>query len=95
MPLPSLPKRNEVHVCLGPNGHISSVDCWCEPSSIRWITNKFGIKILIVEHDDQEPITMHHSGVVYARDRTQDWITVLLEEVSVSLPHDPNEKELP
>jgi hypothetical protein len=92
---PPLPKRNEVHVCLAPNGHISSTDCWCEPSTIRWITNKFGVKILVIEHDDQEPITMHHSGVIYARDRTQDWITVFLDTLDSTVTDDPNKKELP
>jgi hypothetical protein len=92
---PPLPKRNEVHVCLAPNGHISSTDCWCEPVGMHWIVNQFKVKIFIVEHNDQEPITMHHTGVIYARDRTADWITALLDTIDSAPPLDPNERKLP
>jgi len=44
--------RNEVHVCNADNGHALSVDCWCEPTAIRWVWNAHGVGALIVEHED-------------------------------------------
>lgn len=92
--LPPDPNRNEVHVCLAPNGHRLSVDCWCEPRNIQWHTNAHGIKILVVEHIDTEPPILHHSGVIHARDIAQDWVTSLLDTIETGEPHDPHERKL-
>lgn len=76
------PPRNEAHIVLAPNGHRSSTDCWCEPNIIYWRTNIHGIPVLIVEHNDEEDITVHHAGIIYARDRAQDWVTRYLSAVN-------------
>jgi hypothetical protein len=62
---------------------------------MHWIKDALGIDVFVVQHTDQEPITMHHSGVIYARDQAQDLVTVLLDSIDVSVPHDPNERKLP
>lgn len=56
--------QNEVHIVNQPNGHHMSVDCWCEPVSIKWMTNFLGIRVLVVEHND---LTMDHHSLVLAR----------------------------
>jgi hypothetical protein len=71
--------HNEVHIFNAHNGHIYSSDCWCEPNRIQWRTNSLGVTALIVEHNDPEPTDLHHSGVIYARDQAEDWITLLLD----------------
>jgi hypothetical protein len=41
---------NNGHVLNGQPGQAH--DCWCEPSSIRWVRNEQGVDILVVEHND-------------------------------------------
>jgi hypothetical protein len=61
--------ENEAHICNAPNGHMLSVDCWCEPVAIRVVRNKRGINVLVVEHNDD---TLSHRFVVVAeRERDQ------------------------
>lgn len=79
----------ELHVCLAPNGHVNSVTCWCEPVAIYFIRNKHGIIVKVVEHDDAEPVSMTHDGVLYARDRVQDWVTRYLDEIGDTPWPDP------
>lgn len=55
--------RNEVHVSTSSNGHHLSTDCWCEPVLINWVTNRHGVKVLVVEHHDE---TMKHRILVVA-----------------------------
>lgn len=98
--------RNEVHLVTAQNGHVLSIDCWCEPSHIEWVTNKLGIKMLVIEHDDE---TLKHHILVNAereRDRRKpcldfhtdlDWITRALTPPwtpPLLPPHDPNERNL-
>lgn len=100
--------HNEVHVCTTPNGHVNSVDCWCEPVSISRVRNKHGIDCLIVEHCDDT--LAHRSLVVHYRNMeldTPDYFGAGLDSpwISRSLhpfgnpptlpPHDdPNERSL-
>ena len=65
--------RNEVHITNTTNGHLMSVDCWCEPVSIRWIKNKAGIEALVVEHDDET--LRQHADVLNERnlERANPW----------------------
>ncbi len=91
--------RNEVHLCAAGNGHELSVDCWCEPTSIRWHTNQHGVQMLVVEHNDT---TLKHRILVISereRDRAlpygqnepdAPWITRVL----TLPPFDPNERKL-
>lgn len=102
-----MPQRNEVHVCLADNGHISSIDCWCEPVNIRWIRNKHGVDVLVVEHDDEtlqdRDIVLfnrevnRNSNLYGAPMVDQPWITrVLTPPFTPPLlpPHDPNERTI-
>lgn len=82
--------RNEVHVCNFPNGHSLSTDCWCEPVIIKWMTNKFGVKVLVVEHNDDTPqhrlvITAERErdiNVEYNRNHPDaSWITRVLRDI--------------
>lgn len=86
------PHRNEMHIRITFNGHHSSVDCWCEPTAIYWRKNHQGIPFLVVEHNDEEDLTIHRSGIIHARDRAQDWVTRYLEAVN---PFPPPEEKLP
>ena len=56
---------NEVHVTNGNNGHLMSVDCWCEPASVVRLTNNHGVEMLIIEHSDHTLI--HRQDVVHHR----------------------------
>lgn len=58
-------KRNEVHLVNAPNGHVMSTDCWCEPVSIQWVTNKHGIRVLVIDHNDDT--ILHHTVVLAKR----------------------------
>lgn len=84
------PHRDEVHICTTFNGHHSSTDCWCEPTAIYWRRNLRGLPVLIVEHNDEEDVTIHRSGIILARDRAQDWVTLVLSAVNPF----PEEKSL-
>jgi len=100
--------RNEVHLVDYPNGHHLSTDCWCEPTNIKWVRNKHGIDILVVEHSDdtaQHRVMVldrreHSKRIITLRDpaeRTPDavWITRILDLPPSSLPpHDPHERSL-
>jgi hypothetical protein len=88
---------NELHVCIAPNGHKLSVDCWCEPTIIFWRRSPGGVAVLVVEHEDTEDISVHHNGILIARDRAQDWVTRALNLVGhfPTDPNEPNPKELP
>ncbi len=83
-------ERNEVHLCDFPNGHVLSIDCWCEPTRYYWVTNKHGINVLVVEHVDDTP--SHHMDVLNERESRKrkrslvnnpdaTWITRVLEKV--------------
>ena len=98
--------RNEVHICTAPNGHHLSTDCWCEPTHINWMTNKHGIKVLVVEHHDE---TLMHRIMVLAkrnsgkvldtlntiRHADAPWVTRLLDEFAPPTPNDEhNERSI-
>lgn len=95
-------ERNEAHVVNAPNGHHLSTDCWCEPTSIRWVMNSHGVKVLVVDHRDE---TLAHRVEVLAQreaDRAapyanlslnEPWITRVLDPRLLP-PHDPNERSL-
>ncbi len=87
----------QVHVCLSANGHQRSTDCWCEPINMWWQTNALGIKVLIVIHDDEEDVTIHHAGIIFMRDSAQDWITRALDEPfqPKEPPDEPNDRRVP
>lgn len=70
--------RNEVHIVLHENGHINSVDCWCEPTGY-WYTNRLDITMFVVEHNDDVP--NHHEDVLDERDVHPDWVTKRLDEM--------------
>ena len=55
-----------VHLVNALNGHMMSVDCWCEPCRISWYRNNRGVDVLVVEHDD---ITLKHREVQLAERR--------------------------
>lgn len=83
-------ERNEVHLCDFPNGHSLSPDCWCEPTNIYWVTNKYSLKVLVVEHRDETPL--HRIDVIadrnsHSRDQyginepDAAWITRMLNRI--------------
>jgi hypothetical protein len=76
-------ERNEVHICSFDNGHVSSVDCWCEPVAIYWYENKHGVRVLVVEHDDDDS-GRDHEDVIEGREHAPDWITLALEALDPS-----------
>jgi len=76
--------ENEVHVCQFHNGHVNSVDCWCEPTAIYWYCNVRGLMVLVVEHDDDT--AAHHYDVLKLRDAENDWVTQLLESLTLPPP---------
>jgi len=41
------------HVMIPDSRH--ATDCWCEPARIYWVQNKWGVRVLIVEHNDYSP----------------------------------------
>lgn len=80
--------RNEVHLTQRPNGHESSTDCWCEPTRMYWYTNRHGITMYVVEHNDtEETIQCQHEQLVNLRTLrvanapSQDWVTHVLNSV--------------
>jgi len=72
---------NEIHICNAPNGHDSSVACWCEPVCIYLYKNAHGITVKIVEHDDDGSLTLHRADVIRLRDAVPDWVTRALDAV--------------
>jgi hypothetical protein len=71
--------RTEVHICLAPNGHLKSQDCWCEPVEIRWYTVD-GTPVLVTVHEDYT--LQHHLAVLEARREgllEDNWITRVLD----------------
>jgi hypothetical protein len=58
--------RSEAHIVTVENGHVMSTDCWCEPTAIRWMTNKHGVRVLVVEHDDTGIGGLEHHDVMLA-----------------------------
>lgn len=74
---------NVAHIVNAHNGHFPSVTCWCEPTSIYWITNIYNVKVLVVWHEDLvHPPTIPHSLVLDARDDDpDDWITQVLNTI--------------
>ena len=86
--------RNEVHICDHENGHELSVDCWCEPTWINWVKNRYGVNALVVEHNDDRPSDVHRQVVLALRERDKHqvlpveegyvdapWITRMLDEI--------------
>ena len=86
---------NQVHIYKALNGHCDAVDCWCEPSAIYLYRNPYGIVVLIVEHDDNEPMLLPRSSILYLRDQAQDWITRHLNGINCDPPSDHNERNIP
>lgn len=92
------PRRNEVHLVQCKNGHLMSVDCWCEPNKIYWRQNMFGVQYLVVEHEDDT--LRNHEFVIRERATDPDWVTRLLngdprlvrKEES---PSDPKKEDTP
>lgn len=92
--------RNEVHITLANNGHRMSTDCWCEPRNIAWYRNKFGILVLVVEHDDTT--LDHHALVLQQRelqklqsdDESPDspWVSRVLDNPSAHVPRKPHKE---
>ena len=60
-------------------GHMLSSDCWCEPSEIYQATDNFNATYLCVHHNDITP--HHHLTMVDHRNKTNDWITIILNSV--------------
>ena len=85
------PHRSEIHICTAFNGHHASTDCWCEPADIYWRKDFRGIPVLIIEHNDTENVTIHHSGIVLARDHAPDWVTNALDDIN-PFPTEENTK---
>jgi len=100
-------QHNVVHVINSLNGHINSTDCWCEPSHILLMTNRYGIKILVVEHHDENSLE-HRLVILSRRERDREvkeepnridaaWITRELNRAAnppLLPPHDPNERSI-
>jgi hypothetical protein len=88
--------RNEAHIVNAPmTGHLLSTDCWCEPTEIRWITNIFKIKVLIVMHEDIfNPLIPHDLLLDHRDDDPNDWITpLLIGACNHKEPHDAENDE--
>ena len=97
--------RHEAHIG-HPTEHEDSVDCWCEPSRIYWYTNAKGVTMLVVEHNDDIPVTRTHRIALRERDRNivnigrdwgidEPWITRKLDAIpQLPPPHDHNERSL-
>ena len=62
--MPTMSEGNEAHLVSAQNGHCMSVDCWCEPVSIRLVRNRHDVLVLVVEHTDD---TLEHRIIVTAR----------------------------
>ena len=85
--------RPTIHLSIGPVGHESSADCWCEPSDFMWIRNEHGILVRVVTHEDatnrhhREQLAMreHLLNEEYANEPDAGWITRVLN----SLDHPP------
>lgn len=101
--------HNEVHVVLFDNGHINSIDCWCEPTDIRRVRNKHGIDVLVVEHHDFSPVPrdvslFHRNSDIYTpfsdpinKSIDAPWITRILApygDPPLLPPHDPHSREI-
>ena len=69
---------HEIHITQYMNGHMPSVDCWCEPN-VDWFTNEKKQKIALIRHVDYVPLD--HVKVQTFRNTNPDWITQLLETV--------------
>lgn len=54
--------ENEVHQTFTQNGHIMSVDCWCEPVVIETRVNKYGVEYLCVVHNDEHALFYIRTG---------------------------------
>lgn len=80
-PFKPRPRLPEVHVTETFNGHTPSVDCWCEPVAIYRLKVSPEQEVLVIEHEDHDIGSMHRQGVIYSRERAQDWVTVALEAV--------------
>jgi hypothetical protein len=87
-------ERNEAHIILCDNGHLLSTDCWCEPVAIKWLTNKNGVRVLVVEHVDET--FLPHLEVIRARDIADDILTRDLnhEVPKPFFPQDPDERKI-
>ena len=68
-----------VHVVEAPNGHIDSMDCWCEPSKFIFQRNAVGTMLKMVAHEDYT--FMHRNDVVILRNKKPGWLTELLSYV--------------
>ena len=72
-------QRNEVHLTNIDNGHELDTDCWCEPTKMYWYTNQHGIKMFVVEHNDET--AAQRSAVLHSREAGRDWITAVLDSL--------------
>ena len=68
-----------VHVVETANGHLNSMDCWCEPAAYIFQRNAAGTLMKLVAHEDYT--LMHHADVVILRTKKSGWITELLSYV--------------
>lgn len=73
--------RSEAHIVDFPGGHNMSLDCWCEPAKMYWITDDHNQKVFIIEHQDDCPV--HHKTILAERDAVQDWITKILNKIKI------------
>ena len=70
-----------VHVVEVENGHLNSMDCWCEPAAHIFQRNAKGTLMRLVAHED---LTLeHHNTVLAIRNQRQGWITSFLSRVGV------------
>lgn len=70
-----------VHIAEVPNGHLSSMDCWCEPAAFVIQRNAAGTLLKMVAHEDYT--LDHHTNVIAIRNQKPGWITRLLSQVGV------------
>lgn len=105
-----MPQRNELHLCDFANGHMLSTDCWCEPTTINYVQNRYGVWILVVEHVDYTAkhrlsITAEREAMLLAEQSSEESRRILYVNHSEapwitrvlnlpSPPSDPNERTL-
>lgn len=76
--------KKEVHLFLEARGHITSLDCWCEPSAISMDDDD--LSLVFIEHNDADatdPLTRHCDDII-ERHTSPDWVTKFLNSIPMS-----------
>lgn len=62
------------------NGHKMGCDCWCEPMIDHYFDTTTDVVLKAIIHEDYTPHT--RKRVLYERDKSNDWVTQLLNSVT-------------